>query len=76
MKTTSKLMIGLAAATTCLVLAACDSGNVPGKKDVQVKPPAAAPVPAPGDKFKNSFGQNNNNAASPPAAPAEGEKKE
>jgi hypothetical protein len=77
MKTTSKLMLGIAATATCLALSACDDGNTPGKKDVQVKPPNSNPVAAPGDKFKNSFGSNNSGGPAGNATPpAEGEKKE
>jgi hypothetical protein len=77
MKTTTKLMIGLSAATACLALAACDSGNVPGKKDVQVKPPNANPVEAPSNKFKGSFGSNATGGPGGEAAPpADGKKSE
>lgn len=69
MKITAKLTLGLACATACLVLGACGDGNVPASKDVQVKPPASAPVPAPGDKFKGSFGQNNTPGAPSGDAP-------
>jgi hypothetical protein len=65
MKTSSKLTLGVACATICLVLGACGDSNVPASKDVQVKPPAATPADAPGAKFKGSFGSNNT-----PGAPA------
>lgn len=65
MKTTSKLALGLACATACLVLGACGEGNVPSRKDVQVKPPATNPTPAPGDKFKGSFGKNESGSGAP-----------
>ncbi len=69
MKTSSKLTLGLACATICLVLGACGDGNVPAAKDVQVKPPASAPVAAPGDKFKGSMGSNNTPGAPTGDAP-------
>lgn len=76
MKTTTKLLTALAAAATCLALTACDNSNTPAKKDVQVKAPNSNPVAPPGDKFKNSFGQNTSGAGSPPPPANGGEKKE
>lgn len=60
MKKRNTLVIGLSVVTAGLLLAACDSNNVPGKKEVTVRPPAENPAPSPSSALRDSLGSSSN----------------
>jgi hypothetical protein len=62
-----KVLLALAGAACCLTLAGCGDGGVPAAKSVEAKPAPKEQVPAPGERFKGSFGSND--GAGAPADP-------